>query len=655
MVVIGNALKPVVQAWWSKARISGGTTTIMLILGIGLGAWAIGRAQSDGGPGPGGGTNVPPGGHSGAFPGAHSSGHSHTHSNGYTNGHAGGPPPPPPQSGPSPHSHSGPPPNTRPMPEDYAESPPKSRWEQAPPTPEPKPEPQWQQTPPPPTPEPKPQPQAQPQPQANNAKGAWEKAREETRRKEEERKAKEAEKKRREELDKKIKEMREKEAREREAREKKKKEDDDKVAAAKRAEDRVKELAAIRAKLAEKKAAEAAKKAATEKDAAVKKLAEELIAKRAAAEKEAAAKKLAEQAASKPPPSTYAFSSVGERMSPWPNGRPPSPKPKAQPPPPSPRKPPPPPTAKTFLGTDDDSYSYRPYDKPKRPTHAKSPSSIYSESSYASQTTSRTTPPPSQRAPYSTKDPDKIQIKAVYAFTNAFVKTPTSQLISGVGSVTDGLILRITTEGLFIDDDVRGVPQREWDVKAWTMNLVEVWCPSFRQDSAGNARASTSSPSASNKTFRRLWGLDKDKPASSEETDALLNNMLQLCKDNCRLRAANSRPSDARSYATSSVYSASSAASSDRDSVFSADERANRRGAQTGENKNARLHVLRASIRDQEGKKYVFVITEEESWKVSVGLQKLRRGRQGKAFGTLGVSGMTAADAKGTLQHLGWG
>src|SRR5213078_4093472 len=87
--------------------------------------------------------------------------------------------------------------------------------------------------------------------------------------------------------------------------------------------------------------------------------------------------------------------------------------------------------------------------------------------------TSRTTPPPSHRGPYTTKDPDKIVIKAVYSFNNAFMKTPTSQLVSGVGSVTDGLILRITTEGLFIDDDVRGVPQREWDVKAWTMKLVE--------------------------------------------------------------------------------------------------------------------------------------------------------------------------------------
>ncbi|KAI5303571.1 hypothetical protein KEM55_000464, partial [Ascosphaera atra] len=33
---------------------------------------------------------------------------------------------------------------------------------------------------------------------------------------------------------------------------------------------------------------------------------------------------------------------------------------------------------------------------------------------------------------------------------------------------------------MFIDDDVRGVAQRDWDVKAWTMALVEVWCPVLR-------------------------------------------------------------------------------------------------------------------------------------------------------------------------------
>lgn len=317
------------------------------------------------------------------------------------------------------------------------------------------------------------------------AKGAWERAREETKKKEEERKAKDAEKKRKEDMEKRIKEAREREAREREARE---------------------ALAREREKEArEREAREKAKQQETRG-------------------------------------STYAYSAVGERTNPWPKGQPATP---TRSPATSPAKKPPAPTAKTYQGTEE-AYSYRPYDTPpKKPAHMKSPSSVYSESSYAaSQSTARTTPPPSHRGPYSTKDPDKIVLKAVYSFNKAFIKTPSSQLVSGVGSVTDGLILRITTEGLFIDDDVRGVPQREWDVKAWTMKLVE-----------------------------------------------------------------------------------------------------------TGELKSAGLHVLRASIRDQDGKKYLFIIGDEESWKIAVGLQRLRKGSQVRA---LGVSGMSASDAKGTLENLGW-
>lgn len=627
MVVIANALKPVIVAWWSKAKMGGGMGTIMIMLAIALGAWAMGRAQTDGGAGNGGTSNGSAGGsQGGSYAGTNAGPNPGAHSQSQSNGYARGGAAPPPQSGPPPTSHGGPPPTSRPGYDSYTES--NSQW-QAPPTPEPQPDPS--SAPPPPD----------PKPQASTS-SAWEKAREETRRKEEERKAREAEKKRREELDRKILEMRAKEAREREARDKKKKAEEAVAAAAeaKKMEERKKMLADAKARLAERKAAEAAKQADAQKakEDAAKKTADDLEAKKAAG------------SPSKPAQSTYAFSSVGERMSPWPNGKPPSPS-KAVPPP-SPKKAPPPPSARTYVENEDDSYSYRPYDKPKRPAFDKAPSSVYSDSTYASQTTSKTTPPVSQRGPYSTQDPNKIQIKAVYAFTNAFVKTPASQLVSGVGSVTDGLILRITTEGLFIDDDVRGVPQREWDVKAWTMKLVEVWCPSFRQDSA---RTSTSA-TPSNKTFRRLWGLDKEKPATSEEVDGLLLDMLQLCKNDCRLRAANARLSsahyDSRSYATSSVYSASSAASSDRDSVFSAaDEKANKRAGQTGQNKDARLHVLRASIRDQEGKKYVFVITEEESWKISVGLQRLKKGSQVRA---LGVSGMSANDARSTLDNLGW-
>ena len=280
------------------------------------------------------------------------------------------------------------------------------------------------------------------------------------------------------------------------------------------------------------------------------------------------------------------------------------------------------PTAKT--ATEDGasaSYSFRPYDKPSRSVHkTTSASSIYSESSYApSQSTSRTTPPQSHRGPYHTKDPDKIVIKAVYSFNNAFTKLPIAKLISGVGSVTDGLILRITTEGLFIDDDVRGVPQREWDVKAWTMKLVEVWCPQLHCGASSGSTPASRNPAAGR---YGIFGGPKAAAAAklptTEETETFLVDLLSTCKGSCRASASRDRPN----------VSASS---------------------QSGEHKG--LHVLRASIRDQEGKRYVFVLQEEEAWKVAVGLQRLRRGTQVRA---LGVSGMNANEAKGILETLGW-
>jgi hypothetical protein len=63
------------------------------------------------------------------------------------------------------------------------------------------------------------------------------------------------------------------------------------------------------------------------------------------------------------------------------------------------------------------------------------------------------------------------------------------------------------------------------------------------------------------------------------------------------------------------------------------------------------IHVLRASIRDQEGKKYVFMLSQSESWKVAVGLQRLRRGSQVRA---LGVSGMPPNETKALIENLGW-
>jgi hypothetical protein len=191
---------------------------------------------------------------------------------------------------------------------------------------------------------------------------------------------------------------------------------------------------------------------------------------------------------------------------------------------------------------------------------------------------------------------------------------------------------------LFIDDDVRGVPQREWDVKAWTLKLVEVWCPTFRQSPAGNSASASAFARPAN-PVRRLWNLEKDRAAVNEEADALLIDMLQACKDTCRLSPASDSASTSLDGSSSSA-NGSPIKSSNR-----------YRAQQTGENKSAGLHVLRASIRDQEGKRYVFVITEEESWKVAMGLQRLRKGTQVRA---LGVSAMSAGDAKTTLENLGW-
>jgi hypothetical protein len=590
LVALGSMIAPAFQTWWASVKGAGGMGMMLLILAVGVGAWALGRTQIDGGPGPDGGD-----------PGTGAGAATHPSGSGYANGAAPGH-----QPGAQTHHQAGPGPTSGAGP--AGGDPPRSSWQR--PTPGANGAGTNNNT------------QANTGANANArtntstpnnaAKGAWEKAREETKRKEDERKAKEAEKKRKEDMEKRLKEMREKDAREREAREKTAKEK------------------------SEKEAREARLKEAQEK--------------------------LGAQRYSQPQGSTYAFSAVGEKTNPWPRGQPPA----VRSQPSSPTKKPPAPTAKTYLGTEEDAYSYRPYDKPKNPMHKKSHSSLYSESSYAaSLSTSRTTPPPSNRGPYSTKDPDKIVIKAVYAFNNTFLKIPTSQLVSGVGSVTDGLILRITTEGLFIDDDVRGVPQREWDVKAWTMKLVEVWCPSFRQGPAGtSARVASSGSPQKHNPIRRLWGLDKEKSATSEETDALLVEMMQLCKDNCRFRASSTA---SPSVASSSVYSASSVGSSDErsESSFASSyassagssspshkRRTDNRGAhQTGEMKSARLHVLRASIRDQEGKKFVFIITEEESWKISVGLQRLRKGSLVRAFG---VSGMSANDARTTLEGLGW-
>lgn len=346
-----------------------------------------------------------------------------------------------------------------------------------------------------------------PQPRSfSNASANWQKAREETRKREEERKKAEDEKKR-------------------QADEAKRKDEEDRK---KRAEAEKAKWEQMRARERETREREAREKAARER-----------------MEKEKAAKA-----------GTPTFG-VGERTNPYGDATP-----KATANTASPRKPYEKPTAKSYVGTETEQ-SYRPYDKPPVPKHQSSHSSFV-ESEYSSdarsQSTAPTSPPPSHRGPYTTKDPDKVMIKGVYQFTDSFPK-PLATLVAGEGGITDGLILKINTEGMFVDDDKTHTGLRQWDVKAWTMKGVEVFPPSI---------------------LSKL-----SNPLKEYEQTASKNG----------------------------------------------------------------LHIVRASIRDAENKRYVFVVPEKEEWKVAMGLQRLRQGPLVRSFG---LTAMSAVEAGRLLGMLGW-
>lgn len=386
------------------------------------------------------------------------------------------------------HSHAGPPP-----------------FEHAAPPPPPPPPRQEQ-------PEPEPEPEPTPRPKPSGAANGWAKAKEETRKREEERKRAEELKKRREEIQK---------AREEAERAAKAKAEKEKWEQARAREKEQRERDARERIARERLERERQQRMKDAQERADREKAESERLEREKSDRDRVNREHAAKASSQPSPSKLGAGSRYEK-----------------------------PTAKSFAGTDD-GYSFRPYDSPtKKHMHQSSASSVsgLSEGSYAaSHSTARTTPPPSVRGPYTTNDPDKVQIKAVYLFSDSFPTKPTAQLVSNQGPVTDGLILRIKTEGLFIDDDVRGVPQREWDVKAWTLKLVE----------DGMTRTSS----------------------------------------------------------------------------------------------GQMLHVLRATARDLENKKYTFILDESEAYKVALGLQRLRKGSQVRS---LGMSGMKEPDVKALLATLGW-
>lgn len=490
---------PVAKDWFLRTVNGGGSGVLSLILGVGVVAWALGKTQGEGlGMGskpsfssksrPSSKTydsktfeESPPRSKPRPRPQSDHEPEPESEYRQYRNASSRPPPrqpspPPTRESTPPPSQPAPPPPATEPSP---AAAPDSEAPKPAPPTepeakpqsPPPKPKPSWRNTP------------------TADAKTAWEKAREETRKREEDRKRAAEIQRRREELEKERQRQREKatlERLEREWKEKKEKEDEaarqaDIETKAKQAKDEADKKVQREKERREREAREALLKAAKEAREAKEALertrkededrrareAKEDLEKKKADDARVAdeARKAAEEARraeimrkleeSRKEEARKAEALRSARASNV-----------------SSNKRPPMPSAKTEK--DDDAYSFRPYDRP-RSTQKSSSGSVYSDDSYApSATTAKTTPPGSTRGPYTTKDPDKVIIKGVYSFNNAFMRTPISQLITGTGNVTDGLILRITTEGLFIDDDVRGVPQREWDIKAWTLKLAEV-------------------------------------------------------------------------------------------------------------------------------------------------------------------------------------
>ncbi|KAK4240590.1 hypothetical protein C8A03DRAFT_31295 [Achaetomium macrosporum] len=686
VVIMSNLASPMVVSMFSSPDRMWSLLWVTLVACVGIAAFLLGRHQTEpsgprNGEGNGPGGQQKPGG--GDYGGANSWRYNPPPQNGPSPNQAPPPPPPPPPQHETPRGGGGgpyqswqeqprqqpqPEPQPQPQPQPQAQPPPPPP-PQSEPEPQPKPQEPKREEPkqePKPQPKPAPEPKQRPQsPQPTSAKteappkGAWEKAREEIRRREEERKAKEAEAKKKEETARRLRELREREARERERREREARERELKEKLRQEQEAREKERLErelrekIERELREKaeqeaKEREAREREAREREAKLKEEARKREEERAKAEKERQAarererkereeraarlrKEQEEKEKNERKGTAYAYSSVGEKTSMWPNGKPPSVAPSqaaSTPPPskpapsqaaPSPTKPASSPTKSTAsasaTGTED-IYSYRPYDTPKKPTARKKSVSDFSESSWApSHSTARTTPPPSTRGPYTTNDPQKIVIKAVYGYLNQFSKTPASQLISGVGPVTDGLILRITSAGLFVDDDVRGVAQREWDIKAWTLKLVEVWCPVHAVTAqAGNTPGSVPTNHPFFKTMpqsaRRGAERGATKTMLGEEAVAYIDEFGRTCSGTCR------------------------------------------KGLPAGSVKGEGLHLLRATIRDQEGKRYLFVVGEEEAWKIAGGLAALRGSSQVRA---LGVAGFSSLESKTLLDTLGWG
>lgn len=63
------------------------------------------------------------------------------------------------------------------------------------------------------------------------------------------------------------------------------------------------------------------------------------------------------------------------------------------------------------------------------------------------------------------------------------------------------------------------------------------------------------------------------------------------------------------------------------------------------------LQIVRASVRDTEGKRYVFILNKAEVWKVKQGLARLKRGSQVRS---LNQSELPRNDGNAILTNLGY-
>jgi hypothetical protein len=442
LVYAWSVVQPVIKSWVQTVSQSGsGFGVAVLVMVVGFAGWIYGKTETGTGP-----NGTPP------RPAPGSSGQGGASANGNANGYAHGNGGPPPQWGGT-HSSGHRPGFNSPPPNGSANYGGTKHEYQPPP---------FDDTPPSSPPEDK----SRPKPQGSSA---WERAREETRKREEERRKAEEQKKKQEE-DRKRRDdaeriakaaaekdkweqmrAREREMREREAREK-------------LARDRMdKEKAEKEGKGAKEKAERDARLAAA------KERAEKLRSERSASEKAAS-----ERAQSEKARPVYG---VGERLDPYSLS---TPGPKSTigvsgtPKQPSPlryQKP----SAQSYTGTATDN-SFRPYDAaPPRPKHHGSASSFVSgySSDYVPSESTAPTSVPSNGEPYFTDDPDKVMIRGAYKFNDSFPK-PSAVVRPGESRISDGLIMKITTEGVFLDDDRKREALRTWDIKAWTMKSVEV-------------------------------------------------------------------------------------------------------------------------------------------------------------------------------------